>query len=332
MICIGEYVILLTEYKGGGTMEFLYRLYSYNYFGIGLFIVITVLAFSFLVILFFGKKDEKAREIENAKKTESENLVKSSVEDNENTQEELKVETIDTMPSQIEEPAFEMANEEINISENRNEIENMETEEAIDPFIAQPDSLDEFNVTEEISNSAPMDVAEPKEISYDTDVFNFEFDANSVNDEFSTKEYAEENPIENNLDLEQFNVPIEESVPERLEEPSYMTPEVPSIETEEFVEQRKAPMPTVFSSVYLNNEKATEVPQEEPKVEMTRSEKVNEIPTPTKPTFEMPKKIELPKRNNTIENTNENIINSMNSSNNLNTILNNAEEDSYTIK
>ncbi len=43
-------------------MEFLYRLYSNNYFGIGLFIVITILAFSFLVILFFGKKDEKARE------------------------------------------------------------------------------------------------------------------------------------------------------------------------------------------------------------------------------------------------------------------------------
>ncbi len=41
-------------------MEFLYRLYSNDYFGIGLFIVITILAFSFLVILFFGKKDEKA--------------------------------------------------------------------------------------------------------------------------------------------------------------------------------------------------------------------------------------------------------------------------------
>ena len=42
-------------------MDFLYKLYSYNYFGIGLFIVITILAFAFLVILFFGKKDEKTR-------------------------------------------------------------------------------------------------------------------------------------------------------------------------------------------------------------------------------------------------------------------------------
>ena len=48
-------------------MEFLYKLYESEYFGIGLFIVITILTFLFLVILFFGKKDEKVRKLEETK-------------------------------------------------------------------------------------------------------------------------------------------------------------------------------------------------------------------------------------------------------------------------
>ena len=79
MICKIEYGILNYRIKGGGDMEFLYKLYSNNYFGIGLFIVITVLAFSFLVILFFGKRDEKVRNekrLENHKSLEQTNIEK----------------------------------------------------------------------------------------------------------------------------------------------------------------------------------------------------------------------------------------------------------------
>lgn len=53
-------------------MEFLYKLYETQYFGIGLFIVITILTFLFLVILFFGKKDEKVRKLEETKKLQLE--------------------------------------------------------------------------------------------------------------------------------------------------------------------------------------------------------------------------------------------------------------------
>lgn len=45
-------------------MDFLNKLYESNYFGIGLFAVISFLVVTFLVVLFFGKKDEKKRKLE----------------------------------------------------------------------------------------------------------------------------------------------------------------------------------------------------------------------------------------------------------------------------
>ena len=88
-------------------MEFLYRLYSNDYFGIGLFIVITILAFSFLVILFFGKKDEKAR-IE--QQTEKEKVEKE--ENVENKEEEI---VNDLEPITIKEE--ELSEKELNLVE-----------------------------------------------------------------------------------------------------------------------------------------------------------------------------------------------------------------------
>lgn len=46
-------------------MKFLNKLYESNYFGIGLFAVISFLVVAFLIVLFFGKKDEKKRKMEN---------------------------------------------------------------------------------------------------------------------------------------------------------------------------------------------------------------------------------------------------------------------------
>lgn len=45
-------------------MDFLNKLYESNYFGIGLFAVISVLVVTFLIVLFFGKRDEKKRQLE----------------------------------------------------------------------------------------------------------------------------------------------------------------------------------------------------------------------------------------------------------------------------
>lgn len=45
-------------------MDFLNKLYESNFFGIGLFAVISFLVVTFLIVLFFGKKDEKKRKME----------------------------------------------------------------------------------------------------------------------------------------------------------------------------------------------------------------------------------------------------------------------------
>lgn len=59
-------------------MDFLDRLYSSNYFGIGLFAVIAFLVVTFLIVLFFGKKDEKKRKLESTQKMSTENTFKET--------------------------------------------------------------------------------------------------------------------------------------------------------------------------------------------------------------------------------------------------------------
>ena len=54
-------------------MDFLNKLYESNYFGIGLFAVICVLVVAFLIVLFFGKKDEKKRNLEETAKLNLQN-------------------------------------------------------------------------------------------------------------------------------------------------------------------------------------------------------------------------------------------------------------------
>ena len=59
-------------------MDFLDKLYSSNYFGIGLFAVIAFLVVTFLIVLFFGKKDEKKRKLEATQNISTENSFKET--------------------------------------------------------------------------------------------------------------------------------------------------------------------------------------------------------------------------------------------------------------
>ena len=67
------YVRLIIRIKGGVRMEFLNKIYESNYFGIGLFAVISFLVIMFLIVLFFGKKDEKKRKLEETNKLDINN-------------------------------------------------------------------------------------------------------------------------------------------------------------------------------------------------------------------------------------------------------------------
>ena len=93
-------------------MEFLYKLYDHEYFGIGLFIVITVLTLLFLLILFFGKKDEKQRKLEETKKLE---LEQNAFKESNEVVSDLSVPEIAQPILQPEEPVQSVSNEMVDI-------------------------------------------------------------------------------------------------------------------------------------------------------------------------------------------------------------------------
>ena len=89
-------------------MEFLYKLYDLPNFGIILFAIIAILLILFLVILLFGKKDERIR-LEETRKLELANT--EAFKDVDENTKELKI-------PEIEQPVVEKANEEVKTIEN----------------------------------------------------------------------------------------------------------------------------------------------------------------------------------------------------------------------
>lgn len=314
LICKIEYGILIYRIKGGGNMEFLYKLYSNNYFGIGLFIVITILAFAFLVILFFGKRDEKARiakekELENRTKTENieskeeitnDTLEAMTLDENSSLEtEEIINEDKITLEDPKEESIFEREPvlEETILDASREEPTYYEEtpREEMDPFVTSNIVLNTDYIMEE---QPTMEELEKEDFSKTSDIYNL----NSIINENEIPNSEEEtiDDVLNKYDA------IEETI---LEEPTFETPEeiiTPIVEESEvdvFARPddslKKASTP--FSSVYLTKEEAE-----------TKTEEVVEESKPIMPSraaFDLPKRVDLPKRSAGA--INENIISSL---------------------
>ncbi len=126
--------------------EFLEKLYNYEYFGIYLMISIAVLVLLFIIVLFFGKKDKKVREIEATKKLQLEqaNTDAFKVEDNQNNVEvsttletPVPTENVEPQPSEVT-PSVDVTTPNlesdtlvfptINMTENDNEPEEIKEE------------------------------------------------------------------------------------------------------------------------------------------------------------------------------------------------------------
>lgn len=314
LICKIDYGILIYRIKGGGNMEFLYKLYSNNYFGIGLFIVITILAFAFLVILFFGKRDEKARiakekELENRTKTENieskeeitnDTLEAMTLDENSSleTEENINEDKI-TLEDPKEESIFEREPvlEETILDTSREEPTYYEEtpREEMDPFVTSNIVLNTDYIMEE---QPTMEELEKEDFSKTSDIYNL----NSIINENEIPNSEEEtiDDVLNKYDA------IEETI---LEEPTFETPEeiiTPIVEESEvdvFARPddslKKASTP--FSSVYLTKEEAE-----------TKTEEVVEESKPIMPSraaFDLPKRVDLPKRSAGA--INENIISSL---------------------
>lgn len=325
-------IFYLQNTKGGGTMEFLYKLYSNNYFGIGLFIVITVLAFAFLIILFFGKKDEKARmEMEKLETIANEALVdkkmdKDSITENENVKDDLEsfslTEELDTKEQEISDEISLETFDVNNLEENRTE-----------------DTLNDLEYEEEpiISNNLDLDLDFDIDLNKE-EIFSEETSSNNFTEEQETRErninFVEEESFDNIPSYrdnyrEETTIDNSDYRKDSLEDeflPRNNTTEF-LMEENDIIEETsvKKPMPTVFSSVYKNNEREelpnvglnldteesantiSQVREEKPSIVEEPTEEIKPI-APKKPEFVMPKRADMPRLNKTTENNNDSII------------------------
>lgn len=331
-------------------MEFLYRLYSNDYFGIGLFIVITILAFSFLVILFFGKKDEKARkeelnnnEINNNNVNQTEiNAIDPTLQNSQIAPTE-SLESISLPNNTIVQEATPIKQEvEQNISQPVNTVEPDFNPFASSPIVEEPaisNPAPSF-ATNEIVNPIVEDAVTPQQIDGTTNINteeqkeeNFEsniFHENPLNQvPFASTVTAE--PIIT-PSVEKEDIPNAFSVENSFEKPVITEPVSNDIFSTPIEEPIKRTMPTQFSSVYVNKEPEIKQAVEETPVETNETI----TPMPAKPEFELPKPFDLPKLNQNSDTSshNEAILKTTNNTvenENLTKIFGNFEEDSYTI-
>lgn len=234
-------------------MEFLYKLYDNEYFGLALIIVIAILVLLFLLILFLGKKDEKNRKLEETRRLELENT----------TKEENVVSA--------------------NIEENIPEIEQpiMVEEKEEEPLIVEQDFTGNFSIPS-------LDVKEVEEqpIIEETrvDSINNLFETPSFNTESPVRETQEDNNI-NSFDSINIDDLFGDNSSEEKEEKSKISSFNDEIAEEPVVvqdiptfsfEQPKPKVEAPFSSVYMNTDALEK-----------KNENVFELPKTA--SFEMPK-------------------------------------------
>lgn len=259
-------------------MDFLYKLYSNENFGIILFVIISILVLAFLIILFFGKKDEKLRKLAETKKLEI------------NQNEEAEV-------------AFQDVEEPINleIPQEEPEVPMPIAEEVATNFVSENvvlnSNLVEETVKEPITDSIiPEPVyEEPKELPK----MDFDFDAlaASISKELegigNQETSINTEPVFEEPKKEEFNnfvMPSFEPIkPVETEKPVEVAEEVINNNEETEIKRPTIPSPTQFSSVFVGKRAS----EEEVKPVILESVKLE--PLPVKPNMELPKPIDLPK-------------------------------------
>ena len=209
-------------------MDFLESLYSIENFGIYLFVIIGILVILFLVVLFFGKKDQKKRkELEEKLEQTKVSSTDAFKEVSEPTNVEVPV--TPTEPVNMEVKPVEPVSEETPITTNA----------VLNSDISEP----------EVPKITDMPTEEPKK------EFDFDALADAISKELADLEKAssvEEQPKEEPIELPKVDVePVHLSAVE---------PEDIPVSTPKEEVKSKPVMPSVFSSVYVNREK------EEPKV------------------------------------------------------------------
>lgn len=228
-------------------MEFLYKLYDNEYFGIALFIVIAILIFLFLLILFFGKKDEKKRKLEETKRLELESA-NAFKETNENV-ESLEI-------PEIAQPTLNAGKE------------NAVPLKFNDEVVLNTPTLDVSSVgSNTINNTVSLDNSLLSSQTSDLESTNLQSNILN-NDDFidlpKTNDFTTtENVNENSLDIDNlFQTNIELPKENATVDNHQLNIEMPEIKEEKH-DALKVEAP--FSSVYINKQEdinKTELPEE----------------------------------------------------------------------
>ncbi|MCI8575539.1 MAG: hypothetical protein HFI09_03625 [Bacilli bacterium] len=283
-------------------MDFLTNLYSNDNFGIILFIVISILVLAFLIVLFFGKKDQKERKLAETKSIEVNNtLAQKAFTDDEptvqlnidpeifkrstetSTENELNVEKmVDPLPAPIVEeksvPAPTLTDNDSIIK-----VENVQKEEE---QIVPPKMDFDFDALADSISKELESISNQEESSFTITppIVSEESVANEST--FDTVETTDFPPIiEDSVSFNKVKEPIENN--------NYNNQEKP-----------KMPSPNQFSSVFVSKKKENESKEFEvepkPIIEEKKEPVIPPI-SPAKPNIELPKTIDLPKLNTNTE-------------------------------
>lgn len=284
-------------------MDFLTKLYSNDNFGIILFTSISILVLAFLIILFFGKKDQKERKLAETKilnNNENNQTKEIKKEEVAFQDQEPKVDLEIPQPESIMEVPMPPIPEVPNVVETSNTIPPIfeaKEETATDEVPMPPKTDFDFDAL------AASISKELESIGVSTDESDFE--TAPIVEPVIQEEKVEEPTINQGPRLEPIIEPEPVLNPVIFEAPAEVEPiteiKVEDIPPVQKIEENK-PISTKapFSSVFVNKK------SEEPKIEEQNFVEPVEV-TPTKPTIELPKTIDLPKLNTSSESKDENI-------------------------
>lgn len=311
-------------------MEFLDTLFNYDYFGPILFAIIAILIVVFFIILFFGKKDEKERKLEETRRLEELANVNAFKDDSEAAEVEVQKVEMPVIESHVIDEEINSletvfaSNEEA----KEKEIINIESDEPIGvmesvpvltpiselPLITENENFEvqnEVQVVEVEKEESPFRI-EPT-IPTNIPKYDFEKLANSISRELEEIERLSSKSIEKEIVKEEPKVELERAhvevtpikeIQKRGGMPVFSSVFVPSANKEEVGKEDSPPNIENSEELKTNIEKVTEtIFEEEPEVvekEVTnkidfsklRSENINVV----KPSVDLPKHIELPKK------------------------------------
>lgn len=290
-------------------MDFLTNLYSNDNFGIILFITISILVLAFLIVLFFGKKDQKERKLAETKSLEVNNtLAQNAFVDNQ-----------PTVQLNIDPEIFDRAMKE----DIKKEVE--EPSVAVENITVAPPIMEDHSYDlpmDFMENTPSIEPEKEEENTVTPPKMDFDFDAlaDSISKELEGISQTEQRE-ETKVVMDDVISPVEME-PIR-KEPSFELPPIQEEVKPVIIEEPestlqftapakpKMPSPTQFSSVFVSKKKEEKaLENEEPKQMIVEEPTQAVIPqvTPAKPNIELPKTIDLPKLNNNQNTTNSNIV------------------------